>query len=356
VDSFLEKAHQYTVVKSYEDPAVTGFAAIAIEGPEKGTVTVAARGTQFDTIQDVAADIQLGVEHETMQQRAMNHFMEDLKSYDSVYLTGHSLGGNLAVSGAVGFDKPSRVKGVITFNAPGQNAAYLVANDKEIKKVKSKITNYQNEGDFVSDINVAVGEIVVVKSKSGDKSEFTSDFRNHSLDDMKYTKDGFKVSKNGKNWTHNISKIGSTLGFGATSLFTGLITVATPGGLLFNTLKNYLRDEVIESGAKQNVVVKERIFIDPEGLRIQAACMQIEQANFDIVVKKIRNLVVTLKEEHVWESPATDIFVENYLNLHENFIKFSEGLKEYARLMQSHSNGMENLDQHLANDINKISL
>ena len=85
VDSFLAKADQYTIVKSYEDPSHTGFAAIALEGPEKGTVTVAARGTQMDSASDIITDIQLASERETMQQRVMNSFMEDLKSYDSVY-------------------------------------------------------------------------------------------------------------------------------------------------------------------------------------------------------------------------------------------------------------------------------
>ena len=137
VAGLLEKADQFTVIKSYEDRLNSGFAAFALEGPEKGTVTVAARGSQFkvfpDGIIDAVADLQLGVESETMQQRAMNNFMKDLSAYDSIYLTGHSLGGNLAVSGAVGFKYPSKIKGVMTFNAPGQNAAFMAENAINIK-------------------------------------------------------------------------------------------------------------------------------------------------------------------------------------------------------------------------------
>lgn len=356
VDGLMAKADQYTIVKSYEDPSKTGFAAIALEGPEKGTVTVAARGTQMDSASDILADIQLGLENETMQQRAMNTFMEDFKSYDSVYLTGHSLGGNLAVSGAVGFDDPSKIKGVVTFNAPGQNAAYIASNQKNVRKVKGKITNYQNEGDLISDINIAVGEVVVVESGSGDKFELTSEFRNHNLDDMKYTKDGFKVSKNGKELSHSISQyIVNCVTSGASTL-NGVWSAITPTGIIYNHLKDKFRDDVISTGSQQNVVVNERIYIDPDGLRMQAANMEINKNNFDILIKQLRNVVVTLKEDHIWDSPATDLFVENYLSLHENFTKFSACLKEYADLMRSQANGMENLDQQLAGKINNISL
>lgn len=356
VDSFLAKADQYTIVKSYEDPSKTGFAAIALEGPEKGTVTVAARGTQMDSASDIIADIQLGLEHETMQQRAMNTFMEDFKSYDSVYLTGHSLGGNLAVSGAVGFEDPSKIKGVVTFNAPGQNAVYIADNQKNIKKVKGKITNYQNEGDMISDINTPVGEVIIVQSGSGDQFELTSEFRNHNLDDMKYTKDGFKVSKKGKQLSHEkfqqLTQIVTTGASGVGTVWESL----TLSGRLYAYIKNKLRDEVIATGSQQNVVVNERIFMDPDGLRMQSACMKIERSNFDIVVKQLRNLVVTLRDDHIWDSQATDIFIENYLELHNNFMMFSETLEDYARLMNSQASRMEGLDDMLAGDISKITL
>ena len=356
VDSFLAKADQYTIVKSYEDPSKTGFAAIALEGPEKGTVTVAARGTQMDSASDLITDLQLGLENETMQQRAMNTFMEDLKSYDSVYLTGHSLGGNLAVSGAVGFDDPSKIKGVVTFNAPGQNAAYITTNQKNVRKVKGKITNYQNEGDFISDINIPVGEVVVVESGSGDNFELTSEFRNHNLDDMKYTKDGFKISKKGKEKSHYISQyVMSCITSGVSTLNTIWSTIS-PNGIIYNYLKDKFRDEVIATGSQQNIMVEEKIFINPEGIRNEAAKMLTEQENFVMLTKQLRNLVITLKDDHVWDSPATNLFIENYLSLHENFEKFSVALKEYSELMKAHSNGMENLDQHLAGKISKITM
>jgi len=356
VDGLIAKADQYTIVKSYEDPSQTGFAAIALEGPEKGTVTVAARGTQMDSPADIIADIQLGLEHETMQQRAMNTFMEDFKSYDSVYLTGHSLGGNLAVSGAVGFDDPSKIKGVVTFNAPGQNMTYITKNQKNIRKVKGRITNYQNEGDLISDINTPIGEVVIIESRSGDQFELSSEFRNHNLDDMKYTKNGFKVSKNGKELAHQISQ---AITVGATNVFSTAVNMwssYTILGILANHIKNEKRDDVIATGSQQNVLVNERIFMNPDGLREKASLMLTHESNFSSLSEQLRNLVVTLREDHIWDSPATNLFVENYLSLHENFIKFSACLKEYAELMRAHSISMEDLDQQLASQINNISM
>lgn len=183
------KGKDYYIVASTNDKHGTGFSALAIEGPDKGTVTVAVRGTEKigidneNSTRDTYTDAQLGFESETNQQKKMDDFMKQFENYDSIYLTGHSLGGNLAVSGAVGFEDPNKIKGVVTFNCPGQNVDYRTRNAFRIKKIEGKVKNYQNEKDWVSDINVAVGEIIIIKS-NGNKD-------NHNMIGIDMTDGGF---------------------------------------------------------------------------------------------------------------------------------------------------------------------
>ncbi|NMB33470.1 MAG: DUF2974 domain-containing protein [Clostridium sp.] len=205
------KKGNYVVCKALNDRNKTGFAAIAISGPTKDTVTVAVRGTEgfnfdYDSRKDVYTDIQLGFLTEADQQKKMNSFMKGMERHDNIYLTGHSLGGNLAASGAIHFPYPDKIKGVNTYNAPGFNSSYLIANQKKIREVKNKITNYQNEGDGVSDMLEPVGKVVICASILPD-TIFNAFGGNHLMGAFYVTPDGNLVNVPEKSAYHTGIKI-----------------------------------------------------------------------------------------------------------------------------------------------------
>lgn len=216
VERLLKKTQggDYYVVASTNDRHGSGFAALAISGPDKDTVTVAARGTEGfsmdneNSIRDVMSDAQLGFEGETNQQKAMNEFMLQFTDYDSIYLTGHSLGGNLAVSGAVCFPYPDKIKGVVTFNCPGQNAEYIATHGIRIARIEDKIKNYQNESDRVSDINIPIGSVIVIEAV--DEGDFLSGYTsNHLLSGIDMSNGGFtQVEGNKKDENHSYIQAG----------------------------------------------------------------------------------------------------------------------------------------------------
>ncbi len=186
----------YSIALSVDDNKGSGFAAIAIKDPFN-EVTVAARGTEgFDVFnsdasrRDVASDVALAFSVSTQQQEAMEKFMRDLAkdNYDGYYFTGHSLGGNLANYGAITFKPLDKVKGVVTFNAPGFNEAFISKYAGEIAAIHNKINNYQNEYDYVSSIMFVPGIITIVPSSKKEDGLFDFDdhlgFDDHGLNNF----------------------------------------------------------------------------------------------------------------------------------------------------------------------------
>lgn len=193
----------YKVVRSVDDNKGTGFAAIAIKDPENN-VTVATRGTEgFDVLgsdasrRDVAADLELAFSLSTSQQEEMKKFMQNLEKegYDGYYFTGHSLGGNLANYGAITFIPIEKVKGVVTFNAPGFNEAFLGKYSAEIFALYNRLKNYQNEYDYVSSIMFVPGPAIIIESSKKEDGWFKFDDHlgsdDHGLNALKVDGNGF---------------------------------------------------------------------------------------------------------------------------------------------------------------------
>lgn len=438
VNDFVNKLgdQEYHIVKSVSDEHGSGFAAVAIEGPDKGTVTVAARGTEgfsfdYDSARDVETDIQLGFSREADQQRQMSEFMTGLDDYDSVYLSGHSLGGNLAVHGAVTFDNPEKIKGVYTYNAPGQNAAYITTNYSEITDVADKITNYQTDGDVVSDINFPIGHVQSVKMNDKDTNS-------HLLPRFDYENGSFKQG-NGKNWGHKLFGLGITFvttGLSTFALVTGLDKMVQVGEDLISGIGNWLNDlsggklgELVENvynfardglvnfvdgvidfgkaawdktkkiyndtkeaigktideiksgvkavgdGIKKGIKAvgdgianayeyitgtgrynTDLIFVNTDGLNDDAKKMRAYQQEYTNLMQKVTNLIITLKQNNIWDTPATETFINSYMEIKELFDKFGRVMTEYSAMLEGVSERMQSTDNAMSAKFENLTL
>lgn len=206
------KESSYTIVK-VQDNTQNGFAAFAVKDPNNN-VTVACRGTELGKLKsdpstallDLGEDVKLALSRETAQQADMAKFMDDIQrgNYDSYSFTGHSLGGNLAMYGAITLDDPSKLAQCKTFNAPGFNSNFHRDHKDDIAAVEDRITSYQNKYDGVSEALTVPGNVVILDSKK--KSNWG--VSGHMLDDL-VIKDGqFKTSKSQKK---AITALGSLL-------------------------------------------------------------------------------------------------------------------------------------------------
>lgn len=315
IESFKNKIGngKYVITKAENDRDNTGFAALAITGPDPDTVTIAARGTEgfnlkdHDSRKDIATDIQLAHKIEANQQKKMNEFMLGMEEYDNIYMTAHSLGGNLIVSGAINFLFPEKIKGVNTYNAPGQNAAYLITHSDGISKVKDKITNYQNEGDGVSDAMIPVGEVVIIKSKIGDSwGEMVGE--NHSLYTYEVENGSFKRSQEGKSLKHKIVQ-GASIAITTYICVYKYIThkfIPEFIGMVVDKVKNFIK--TLRSLKGKAINIEPIIKVDTYKLRNYADRLESVNRRINSIDNRLDSLYTKVAFEDLWNLLKADLF------------------------------------------------
>ena len=196
------KKNDCTIIQSENDKHGTGFAAFAVVDGDNN-VTVACRGTEgfsldYDSKKDVIADLELTASLQTCQQRRMEAFvrrLEENEEYKSYSFTGHSLGGNLAMYGAICLRDPDKMLSCQTFNAPGFNAAFLEANKFRISRIEDRMIAFQNERDSVSECFKVPGKRIVLECDGFD-AFFGIGALAHGLEYLIPNKDGTGFIRN----------------------------------------------------------------------------------------------------------------------------------------------------------------
>lgn len=118
---------------------------------ETGSAVVAFRGTEMktDVLNDlVLADLGLGVTTNTLQQQSAKDYMAYIDktfNYNSYYLAGHSLGGNLAVHALLTASNKIQRKIIscYSYDGPGNSQRYLAEHWSDCVEEGSKIFHYQ---------------------------------------------------------------------------------------------------------------------------------------------------------------------------------------------------------------------
>ena len=180
---------EYRIVKSVNDDKNSGFVGIAIADPNND-VTVVCRGTTNG--KDWTTNSQIGLKEETNQQQVLENMIDDLEDcgYNNYSFTGHSLGGNLALHGAVYLGDPDRVQSVTTFNSPGFNNEYyrIYGTRLDALDESGKVVNYQNQHDYVGSIFKKPGKTIPIATVYLNFGNF---FINHSIGNLRLREGGF---------------------------------------------------------------------------------------------------------------------------------------------------------------------
>ncbi len=232
--------------------ANSGFYGCIIETSEKEAI-VAFRGSQEMTVFDnalqdwVRADLGLLNSTQTEQQADVEQFIEqtkgELKKYDSIVSTGHSLGGNLADYFAICMAKIGldyKITKCVSYDGPNFSNEFIKANEQYINKVSDKMIHYK--WSLVSNCLVPLPGVkqvfVQIKDYDDAKDEVGECGRElyeiivrHDTNSLKFDKNGMLLegeqdfmSKFIENFTQKLdampSEIGDTL---YSSIYEGLL-------------------------------------------------------------------------------------------------------------------------------------
>lgn len=188
-------------------PDETGFYACGYLSPE-GELVAAFRGSEMlgnrRYKNDYRTDFSLAYALKTPQQMTAERYITTFDQFRArpYYLTGHSLGGNLALHAAVFAPEPDLMLGCYAFNAPGFNRAYIGENKGAVRVVRPRLHNLQNEHDVVSSLlmNLAKPEVLSSAFDPGDQEDTTAAdiFYPHSNFMYRREGDGFVRQPEGK--------------------------------------------------------------------------------------------------------------------------------------------------------------
>ncbi len=149
---------QITDVLDDNAPRQTGFYGCAYRSPQ-GERVVAFRGSEMlgnpNFKNDYVTDFSLILCGKTPQQAMVDRYW-NLYGHrpGKLWVTGHSLGGNLAAYAAMAAPDSvrSRIQGAVTFNAPGFCKEFLKQYQTPIGELGDRLVLYQNRYDIVSSL------------------------------------------------------------------------------------------------------------------------------------------------------------------------------------------------------------
>ncbi len=142
---------QWKVVAVHDDNDNTGFYGCMIETGNDDAV-LSFRGTETvdmdHVIDDGIADFGLLNSTETRQQAMAAEFANDMyqkygDEYDAYYVTGHSLGGNLAEHATIYAPEGMKIERCVSYDGPGFSNEYIMLNADRIAARGGVIDQYQ---------------------------------------------------------------------------------------------------------------------------------------------------------------------------------------------------------------------
>lgn len=323
----------------------SGFSAFAVKDPINNNVVVACRGTELGKIsenpitagKDLYEDVSLALSQQTLQQKDMDSFMNDLQKggYDEYSFTGHSLGGNLAMYGAITLKDKSKLKECKTFNAPGFNKDFHKQYESEIKSVKKRMTSYQNKYDGVSEALEVPGEKVILASKK----KYIDGAVCHLQDDFVIEDGGFKKAKPQKK---SVTALGLLLKYGGSAVGHVDENRDNLGSISrLNALQSSNSGDVTAFGG----LGSSRIKLTPNELKGQASQMlalgnEFEQL-FDGVVSDLNSV------NRNWSANLANNFTGKITSAQGRFKHISDMLASGAAVANLSANNYEEADSLL---------
>ena len=333
-----------------------GIRAICFESPE-GDATVVFRGTGGD-YEPWADNVRGEFLSDTKMQKLADDFVRyDCGVYDSITVTGHSKGGNLAQYVTV--LNSDRVDRCVSYDGQGFGREFFNAYPDDIVTVSGRIKSISAHNDYV---NLLLGSIagaaVFVKNRHSDPVGCHSSYA--LFDSCSFDENGNII---------NLTKQSKLMqGIkGLTGTLTGCMDSLPDGGgglvgeLLAANVAAFFSDELSEESEKDKKdragldvmrylagtaglyikdplrdvnIVTDEVFVDPEGLKAASEIMRTVGEEMDNVSQKLAEL--RLKIDY---KAATKLAVDIILKRAEN------RMAEYAALTGARAEALDEISR-----------
>ncbi len=192
----------WTIVDSCNNESTSGFYACLIDTGD-GDAIIGCRGSEsYDTEQVVKdwvlADVGRLNNELTQQQADATAYMEYLytkygNEYDSFSVTGHSLGGALAMHSAISAPEgmQDKINQVVSFDGPGFSDEYLDAHADQIERVKDKMTHYSYSwvGGLLIQPN-GINDVVIQAHDDPEQEGIMSQIYRHAVTNIEFDENG----------------------------------------------------------------------------------------------------------------------------------------------------------------------
>lgn len=96
------------------------------------------------------------------------------------------------------------------------------------------------------------------------------------------------------------------------------------------------------------------IQVTPDLLNGKATELRALRSEHDDTMSRMRTLITGLNE--IWKGDAQDAFLAKYESMQSTFTNFSQMLEDYARLMDTAANQLQETDQSLQATMNSFGV
>lgn len=96
------------------------------------------------------------------------------------------------------------------------------------------------------------------------------------------------------------------------------------------------------------------IQVTPDLLQGKATELRALRSEHDDTMARMRTLIMGLNE--IWKGNAQDAFLQKYESMQSTFTNFSQMLEDYAKLMDTAANQLQDTDTNLQSTMNSFGV
>lgn len=375
-----QQKRDWKIVAVHDTNPQNGFYGCIIE-TAPGKATLAFRGSEepkkfSNLIHDwFAADLGLFNSFQTRQHAEVDRFLkkysDKINQYDSISLTGHSLGGNLAeyatlVSHKYGFD--SRVDRCVSLDGPGFSNEFIALHTLDVLRMKDKMKHYSWSlvGSLLFNLPGVEYKYCEISNEANTKDG--KEYGAVSRHDTKY----LVFDENGNLNTDGVKQDIIAKGFSSFSKrleltsfgywINPILTIASVVygnwdaiGKIFNDLANSTKTTY------QNIIksIKELFRTDRDYFRVDTNSFRSDVEEIREYINTVRNNVNDMftsvqQLNGMWTGPANKAFTEKFINEKQMIEDYLKEIDGYVNRLESERISYNNCEQRALEMISAI--